>query len=154
MRMRTCSKRNVLAEIGSVPVEHMMGSRVVEDSPCRFCHMEHTGEIAANELAFAILDRHPVTQSHVLIIPRRHVLRYFDLSMDEVQACHELLIEVSTAILAQDPTVEGFNIGVNVGAVAGQSIFHCHIHLIPRRRGDVQDPKGGIRHLIPGKGFY
>ena len=69
-------------------------------------------------------------------------------------ACNEPLHSERKDILKNDQTVEGFNIGMNSGEVAGQTVFHCHIHLIPRRKGDVPDPKGGVRHLIPDKGFY
>jgi diadenosine tetraphosphate (Ap4A) HIT family hydrolase len=79
---------------------------------------------------------------------------YFDLREDEVLACNRLLQELRAAISAEDPTVDAFNIGMNAGESAGQTIFHCHIHLIPRRKGDVENPRGGVRHLIPGKGFY
>ena len=79
---------------------------------------------------------------------------YFDLDSSEVNACHQLLAEMREEILSLDGHVKGFNIGVNQGWVAGQTISHCHIHLIPRREGDVDEPRGGIRHMIPGKGLY
>tara|TARA_Y100000294_G_C8276828_1_gene225128 strand:- start:91 stop:342 length:252 start_codon:yes stop_codon:yes gene_type:complete len=72
----------------------------------------------------------------------------------EPLACDDLLKQMKDKIQPEDKTVEGFNIGMNSGEVAGQTVFHCHIHLIPRRKGDVENPKGGVRHLIPGKGFY
>lgn len=154
MLMRTCSEPSVQGEIKSVPVEQIVESIVMEDTSCRFCHVEQAYEIAGNELAFAMYDRFPVTKLHALVIPRRHIPSFFDLTQIELQACHDLLMKVRGFIMNEDPSVEGFNIGVNVGETAGQTILHCHIHLIPRRRGDVEDPKGGIRHLIPGKGFY
>lgn len=110
--------------------------------------------MAQNKLGFAIRDGFPVTPLHTLIIPKRHVLDYFGLTTDEVLACNDLLAAQREAILQTDPTVEGFNIGMNAGELAGQTIFHCHIHLIPRRQGDVPNPRGGVRHLIPGKGHY
>jgi diadenosine tetraphosphate (Ap4A) HIT family hydrolase len=110
--------------------------------------------IISNSLAYAMRDGFPVTPLHTLIIPRRHVASFFELTEDELSACHELLLLLKNEISQEDPSVEGFNIGVNVGQAAGQSVFHCHIHLIPRRTGDVENPKGGVRHLIPGKGFY
>lgn len=121
---------------------------------CLFCSINNDRVIARNELAFAIKDGFPVTASHTLVIPKRHVETYFDLSVEELLACDELLRSLAAEIKSQDTTVEGFNIGMNAGEVAGQTIFHCHIHLIPRRKGDVENPRGGVRHLIPGKGFY
>ena len=110
--------------------------------------------ISENELVYAIRDKYPVTPLHSLIIPKRHVVDYFSLTKDELLSCDVLLKEVKDSIQSDDELVEGFNIGINSGEVAGQTIFHCHIHLIPRRVGDVENPRGGIRHLIPGKGDY
>ena len=124
------------------------------ENGCLFCSVGDERLIAENELAFAIRDGFPVTELHSLIIPRRHVSDYFELSKEELLACNELLRIVKEEILARDTSVKGFNVGANSGLVAGQSIFHCHIHLIPRREGDVPNPKGGIRHVIPGKGAY
>ena len=124
------------------------------ENGCLFCNVGEERIIAENELAFAVRDGFPVTELHSLIIPRRHVSDYFELSKEELLACNELLRIVKEEILARDESVKGFNVGANSGLVAGQSIFHCHIHLIPRREGDVPNPKGGIRHLIPGKGAY
>ena len=110
--------------------------------------------VIENELSHAIYDKYPVTKQHFLVIPKRHVLDYFGLSPEELLACDDLLRQLRSQIEDEDSTVEGFNIGMNVGEVAGQTVFHCHIHLIPRRRGDVPDPRGGVRNLIPGKGNY
>lgn len=110
--------------------------------------------ILENQLAYAIRDGFPVTDLHTLVIPKRHTATYFDLTSQELLACDELLRSLREQILAQDPLVQGFNIGLNAGAAAGQTIFHCHFHLIPRRVGDVENPRGGVRHLIPGKGYY
>jgi diadenosine tetraphosphate (Ap4A) HIT family hydrolase len=110
--------------------------------------------ISENELVYAIRDKYPVTPLHSLIIPKRHVVDYFSLTKDELLSCDVLLKEVKDSIQSDDELVEGFNIGINSGEVAGQTIFHCHIHLIPRRVGDVENPRGGVRHLIPGKGDY
>ena len=76
------------------------------------------------------------------------------MSKEEIQACNELIVETKNQILKEDPAVKGFNIGTNVGKVAGQSIMHCHIHLIPRREGDVENPQGGVRSVIPLKQHY
>ncbi|MFA0889093.1 MAG: HIT family protein [Synergistales bacterium] len=124
------------------------------ENGCLFCSVGEERLIAGNDLAFAVRDGFPVTELHSLVIPRRHVSDYFDLSKEELLACNELLRIVKEEILAKDPSVKGFNVGVNSGLVAGQSVFHCHIHLIPRREGDVPNPRGGIRHVIPGKGAY
>ena len=121
---------------------------------CLFCNIPKERVVAENELAYAICDGFPVTEHHTLVIPKRHAEEYFALTQDELLACNELLHSERKDILKNDQTVEGFNIGMNSGEVAGQTVFHCHIHLIPRRKGDVPDPKGGVRHLIPGKGFY
>lgn len=94
----------------------------------------------------------PVTERHTLIVPRRHVQDYFALTSEELLACDDLLRQARELVLASDPSVEWFNVGANVGEVAGQTIFH--FHLIPRRSGDVENPRGGVRHLIPGKGAY
>ena len=121
---------------------------------CLFCEISSERIIASNSLAYAIRDNFPVTPLHTLVIPRRHVLDYFSINKEELIACDELLKQIKREIQALDPAVDGFNIGMNSGASAGQTIFHCHIHLIPRRNGDVENPKGGIRHLMPGKGYY
>lgn len=110
--------------------------------------------VISNEMAYAIYDGFPVTALHALVIPKRHAATYFDLTTDEILACNDLLRKVSEKIKSDDSTVAGFNIGLNAGEVAGQTIFHCHFHLIPRRKGDVENPRGGVRHLIPGKGCY
>ncbi|QWE15366.1 HIT family protein [Polynucleobacter sp. AP-Sving-400A-A2] len=121
---------------------------------CLFCEIPDERIIAQNEFCYAIRDGFPVTPLHSLIIPKRHVVTYFDLSDEEVLACNDLMRQLKNSMLAEDDLIDGFNIGMNAGEMAGQTIFHCHIHLIPRRRGDVENPRGGIRHLIPGKGFY
>ena len=121
---------------------------------CPFCEIPPARVIAENRLAYAIRDGFPVTPLHTLIIPKRHVADYFGLTRPEVNACHQLLDQMKADIEREDPTVSGFNIGMNAGEAAGQTVFHCHIHLIPRRAGDVPSPRGGVRHVIPGKGSY
>ena len=121
---------------------------------CIFCNIEPNLIIIENELAYGIRDGFPVTSLHSLIIPKRHISSYFDLTQKELMACNELIREIQTQIREHDPTVTGFNVGVNIGKTAGQTIFHSHIHLIPRREGDTPNPKGGVRHVIPEKGFY
>ena len=123
-----------------------------ESRNCRFCSDLSNRVILSNTLAVAIRDAFPVTPLHTLVIPRRHVADYFGLTSEEREACAELLHQLRTDILKEDPGVEGFNIGMNVGEVAGQTLFHSHIHLIPRRKGDAQNPRGGVRLVVPGGG--
>lgn len=121
---------------------------------CIFCNEVNKRKISENNLAIAISDKYPVTDHHTLIIPKRHCRSYFDLSQPEINAINSLINEMKEAIEAKDPVIEGFNIGINNGEVSGQTIYHCHIHLIPRRKGDVENPIGGVRNVIPDKGDY
>lgn len=121
---------------------------------CPFCDVSKDHMVDEAELAYAIRDAFPVVPLHTLVIPKRHVQGYFELSRPELNACHQLLEREKEAIEQADPSVEGFNVGVNDGEAAGQTVFHCHLHLIPRRRGDTQYPRGGVRRVIPGKGVY
>jgi len=124
------------------------------NNPCLFCNSKKSGLVAENELAYASYDTYPVSEFHCLIIPKQHVKDYFDLNDNEVIACNNLIKKIKEEILLKDSTVKGFNIGTNSGAIAGQSIMHCHIHLIPRREGDVENPQGGVRSVIPLKQHY
>jgi diadenosine tetraphosphate (Ap4A) HIT family hydrolase len=126
----------------------------LSDEQCLFCNISQELVLAENSFAYAIKDEFPVTEGHTLVIPKNHVDEYFGLSIEELLGCDNLLKSVRRDLLLADNSIKGFNIGMNSGAVAGQTIFHCHIHLIPRREGDVDDPRGGVRHLIPGKGHY
>ena len=124
---------------------------------CLFCNIQKTDSerlISENHLSYVIRDAFPVTDGHTLIIPKRHVSDYFGLTQAEINSTNKLIQQQKNFLEQGDPTIEGFNIGMNCGEVAGQTIFHCHIHLIPRRTGDVENPKGGVRHTIPGKGHY
>ena len=122
--------------------------------PCIFCKIKHEELQFENQLAYSSIDSYPVSKFHSLIVPKRHVETYFELNNEEIQACNELILKTKKKILKQDSSVKGFNIGTNVGKTAGQSIFHCHIHLIPRREGDVDNPQGGVRSVIPKKQHY
>ena len=124
------------------------------NNPCLFCNIKECGLTDENVLAYASYDTYPVSELHCLIIPKRHVKDYFDLTNDEVIACNELIRKIKEEILLKDSSVRGFNIGSNVGKIAGQSVLHCHIHLIPRREGDVENPQGGVRSVIPLKQHY
>jgi len=115
---------------------------------CAFCAVAAEKIIAQSPLAYAVRDPSPVTPLHTLVLPWRHAASYFDLENEEKRAIDALLAETRRAILAADPDVAGFNIGINVGEAAGQTIFHCHVHLIPRRPGDVADPTGGVHAAI------
>jgi len=124
------------------------------NNPCLFCDSKKSGIANENDLAYASYDTYPVSEYHCLIIPKRHIKDYFDLTNDELIACNDLIQIVKNEILEKDNTVKGFNIGTNAGKIAGQSILHCHIHLIPRREGDVENPQGGVRSVIPKKQHY
>ncbi|HJU13036.1 MAG TPA: HIT domain-containing protein [Candidatus Nitrosotalea sp.] len=123
------------------------------DPKCIFCKLKKESK-KHNELSFVMEDKYPVTKFHTLIMPKRHVASFFELSSAEQKSCLLLLDSEKERIVKKDSSVTGFNVGINDGQDAGQTISHCHIHLIPRRSGDVQDPRGGIRHVISGKGFY
>jgi ATP adenylyltransferase len=103
---------------------------------------------------FAVHDRYPVTPGHTLIIPKRHVESFFDMAELERQEATELARVIRNRLLESDPHIAGFNFGVNAGVAAGQTVMHCHLHLIPRRQGDVADPRGGIRGAVPAKMRY
>ena len=104
--------------------------------------------------AYASYDTYPVSDQHCLIIPKRHVADYFELSNEELIACNDLIKIIKQEVLDKDKSIKAFNIGTNAGKISGQSIMHCHIHLIPRREGDVKKPQGGVRSVIPKKQHY
>ena len=124
------------------------------NNPCIFCNTSVNDFIFENDLVFACFDSYPVSKFHTIIIPKRHTENYFNLNKDEILACNDLILKMKNKIEIDDKLVLGFNIGINSGKVAGQSIFHCHIHLIPRREGDVEIPQGGVRSVIPSKQHY
>ena len=107
-----------------------------------------------DDLCLAFNDISPQAPCHILIIPKRHVINYFELTNEELIACNDLIKVIKKEILSKDTNVKAFNIGTNAGKIAGQSIMHCHIHLIPRRKGDVENPQGGVRSVIPLKQHY
>ncbi len=124
------------------------------NNPCLFCMVNKKEYIFENDLAFATYDSYPVSKFHMLIIPKRHVKNYFELSNDELLACNKIIVSCKIKIEIKDQTIEGFNVGSNIGRAGGQSIDHCHIHLIPRRNDDVKNPQGGVRGVIPSKQHY
>ena len=124
------------------------------NNPCLFCNVKESGYAYENKFAYASYDTYPVSKHHCLIIPKRHIKDYFELDKDELLACDALIRVIQKEIINKDKTVKGFNLGTNVGKVSGQSIFHCHFHLIPRRDKDVENPQGGVRSVIPNKQHY
>ena len=124
------------------------------NNPCLFCNFKESSCKYENDLAYLSYDTYPVSEFHCLIIPKRHIKDYFDLTNEELIACDKLIKIAKDKILNKDQSIKGFNLGTNIGKVSGQSIFHCHFHLIPRREGDVEDPQGGVRSVIPNKQHY
>ena len=122
--------------------------------PCPFCRTEHLCVILENKTAFAVKDSSPVSLDHMLVLPKRHCSGYFHMTHEERCDAHDLIERLKALILDRDPSVRGFNIGVNCGETAGQTIFHAHIHLIPRRKNDTPHPRGGVRGVIPDKMNY
>jgi ATP adenylyltransferase len=123
-------------------------------SPCPFCNIPADRILAEDEVCLAVPDSYPVSPGHTLIIPRRHVASFRDMTSDEWNSVHRLAADLAKKLQADDSSIQGFNLGINDGRPAGQTIMHAHIHLIPRRSGDVQHPEGGIRGVIPGKARY
>ena len=121
---------------------------------CIFCNLDPSRIEDRNEFFVAIKDLYPVTEGHTLIIPSRHVESFFELSKDEEIAMLDMLSSQKKELSQLDTTITGFNVGINDGEDAGQTIMHCHIHLIPRRKGDMQSPRGGVRGVIPDKQSY
>ena len=127
------------------------------EKECLFCNIqlnETKRIVEENTLAYVIRDAFAVTEHHSLIIPKRHAKDYFELSQAEINAVNQLIKSQKIQLDKKDKSIEGYNVGMNCGEVAGQTIFHCHIHLIPRRKGDVKEPRGGVRSIIAGKGNY
>ena len=121
---------------------------------CPFCARIAAGQVeAANDLACAFFDGFPVSPGHLLVVPRRHEPDFFQLNRDEQVAVLDLLNEMR-ARLAESHRPDAFNLGLNSGPAAGQTVGHAHVHLIPRFHGDVQDPRGGVRWVLPAKADY
>lgn len=113
---------------------------------CPFCHPDQI--VFSNELALAIYDKYPVSPGHMLIIPIRHTADIFSTTPEERQAMYDIL-EKCKSMLDEKMSPDGYNIGINCGESAGQTIFHVHLHLIPRYKGDTDNPRGGIRGVVP-----
>lgn len=119
---------------------------------CIFCNPERE-ILARNESAIAVFDTYPVSPGHALVLPLRHVATIWDLNAAEYGDCFRL-VRALQPILAARFSPDGFNVGANCGEAAGQSVWHAHIHVIPRYKGDTPNPRGGVRHVIPLKGNY
>lgn len=120
---------------------------------CPFCTLDKARVIKANPHTLAIYDSFPISPGHTLIIPKRHIASFFEASREEQAAMFELLNEMREQLLSEH-NPDGFNIGINDGAAAGQTVMHLHIHLIPRYKGDHPDPRGGVRWIFPEKAAY
>ena len=120
---------------------------------CPFCPPAPERVFHATGLVLALWDGFPVSPGHLLVIPRRHVASWFDATREEHAAILEA-IEVGKSTVERDRSPDGWNLGVNIGEAAGQTVFHLHVHLIPRYEGDVEDPRGGVRRVVPAKADY
>lgn len=124
------------------------------EKDCPFCLNNLTSEIILeNNFSYAIYDKFPVSKGHILIIPKKHNSNYFDLSLEEQKECL-ILLNNAKKIIDKEFKPDGYNIGININKDAGQTIWHAHIHLIPRYNGDVVEPRGGVRGVIPFKKNY
>ena len=121
--------------------------------PCPFCNMPPERIIDFNNLALVIRDGHPISPGHTLVIPKRHIGTWFEITQAEQQALLDLLAKAKAA-LETEFKPDGYNIGINDGPAAGQTVPHLHMHLIPRYKGDLEDPRGGVRWIIPEKAKY
>ena len=120
---------------------------------CPFCPPKDHEVIETHQLAVAIKDSFPLTRGHTLVVPRRHVASFFELTEEERAAVMKLL-DRAKAALDKEYTPDAYNIGINDGAAAGQTVMHLHVHLIPRYKGDTDDPRGGVRWIFPKKAEY
>ena len=120
---------------------------------CPFCHFALDKILEENEEAFAFYDLYPVQKGHTLIVPKRHIVTYFEATETEILSIHRLLTS-RKKVLDKELQPDGYNIGVNVGEAGGQTVPHLHVHLIPRYNGDIEDPRGGIRKAIPNLVSY
>jgi diadenosine tetraphosphate (Ap4A) HIT family hydrolase len=125
----------------------------MDQQRCPFCHLEKSRITLDNDYAVAFPDAYPVVEGHMLVVPKRHVASLFDLS-DEEQAALWRLVALVRGKLLSELRPDGFNVGVNDGPAAGQTVLHAHVHVIPRRTGDVADPRGGVRWVVPAKAPY
>jgi diadenosine tetraphosphate (Ap4A) HIT family hydrolase len=120
---------------------------------CPFCNPLADEIVAKNDLCYARRDRYPVSKGHMLVIPFRHIPDFFSMTVEEKQAVLAL-VTVCKEVIEENFSPAGYNIGFNVGTAAGQTVMHCHCHVIPRYVGDVKEPRGGVRGVVPGKRGY
>lgn len=120
---------------------------------CPFCSPDPSRIVFETDLVIALRDAYPVSPGHLLLVPRRHVADWFEATPAEQHALTDAIGSARAAIL-NDHQPDGFNIGVNAGEAAGQTVMHLHVHVIPRYRGDIDDPRGGVRWVMPGKAAY
>jgi diadenosine tetraphosphate (Ap4A) HIT family hydrolase len=120
---------------------------------CPFCHLEKSRITLENDCSAAFPDAYPVAEGHTLVVPKRHVAGLFDLPEEEQAAIWSLVAQVRGKLM-DELQPDGFNVGVNDGPAAGQTVPHAHVHVIPRRTGDVADPRGGVRWVVPAKAPY
>lgn len=123
--------------------------------PCLFCDIkdDQAIQVASSKNFVSIYDENPVTEGHALIFPKKHIESFFDLNKEEIVELYDLIKEVKK-LVDQAYKPDAYNVGINNGQAAGRTIHHLHVHLIPRYEGDVENPRGGVRHIIPGKGDY
>ena len=120
---------------------------------CKFCSIENDRIVIEGEMSIAFYDLYPVNTGHTLIVPKRHVSDYFELNSSEKNDIWKL-VDTVKLYLEKEFKPDGFNVGINIGESAGQTIFHCHVHVIPRYKGDISNPEGGVRGVIPSKQKY
>ena len=125
----------------------------MEPVKCPFCNPSADESVAKNDLCYARWDCYPVTKGHLLVIPFRHIPDFFSMTGKEREAVLDLVTECKE-VIEENFSPAGYNIGFNVGVAAGQTVMHCHCHVIPRYVGDVKEPRGGIRGVVPGKRGY
>jgi len=150
VKIETLELKNKGIEVLSV--EDKKEKKRDPNNPCLFC-TDPKGLSLDSELAFSARDTYGVSPGHTLVIPKRHVASFFELTPEEIAACMKLINEEKKNI-DEAFRPDGYNIGVNIGTAAGQSILHVHIHIIPRYKGDVENPQGGVRHVLPKKAHY
>lgn len=131
----------------------MIEGEILKVSDCVFCEMPVSAYVIESDYFYGLFDKYPVTEGHLLIIPKRHAETLFELTEDERKALFEIM-EDGKALLEKKFNPSGFNFGVNQGLTAGQTIPHLHLHIIPRYVGDMEDPEGGVRGVIPEKQKY
>ena len=120
---------------------------------CPFCDPSPDEIVAKNDLCYARWDRYPVSKGHLLVIPFRHIPDFFSITSEEKEAVLTLVTDCKD-VIESEFSPDGYNIGFNVGVAAGQTVMHCHCHVIPRYVGDVKEPRGGVRGVVPGKRGY